>query len=26
LSNQRLNGISAILAHMKRLALQAIKG
>jgi cysteine desulfuration protein SufE len=26
LTNQRLNGISAILAHMKRLALQAIKG
>jgi cysteine desulfuration protein SufE len=26
LSNQRLNGISAILAHMKRLALQAIQG
>lgn len=26
LTNQRLNGISAILAHMKRLALRAIKG
>jgi cysteine desulfuration protein SufE len=26
LTNQRLNGISAILAHMKRLALQAMQG
>jgi sulfur transfer protein SufE len=26
LTNQRLNGISAILAHMKRLALQALQG
>jgi cysteine desulfuration protein SufE len=26
LTNQRLNGISAILAHMKRLALQSLQG